>query len=137
MSGDDERIVLNYSMLDRDPPDHTRLRSLVAKLFTPRSVAALEPEITALVDAALDRIAEARRVDLVEELAFPLPFAVISQMLGMPPTDHARIRELSGTVVLSLEGVTDEETMHRTAAASQELAWIVPGLIPWKPANPA
>src|SRR2546429_9660363 len=119
MSGDDERIVLNYSMLDRDPPDHTRLRSLVAKLFTPRSIASLEPEITALVDAALDRIAEAKRVDLVEELAFPLPFAVISEMLGMPPTDHARVRELSGRIVPSLEVVADDDTLRSIAAASR------------------
>ena len=137
MSGYDDRSVLNYSMLDRDPPDHTRLRSLVTKVFTPRAVAALEPEVTALVDAALDRIAEAKRVDLVEELAFPLPFAVISQMLGMPPTDHARIRELSGTVVLSLEVVAEEETMHRIAAASMELAEITRGIIAWKRDNPA
>ena len=129
--------VLGLSMLDRDPPDHTRLRSLVTKVFTMRAVAALEPEITTLVDAALDRIAEAKRVDLVEELAFPLPFAVISRMLGMPPTDHARIRELSGTIVLSLEVVTDEETMRSIGAASAELAEIVRQLIGWKRDNPA
>jgi cytochrome P450 len=109
----------------------------VTKVFTPRSVAALEPEVTKLVDEALDRIADAKRVDLVEELAFPLPFAVISQLLGMPPTDHARIRELSGTVVLSLEVVTDEETLRKIAAASQELAEITRGLIAWKRDNPA
>src|SRR6266540_4202904 len=116
-----ERSVLNLSMLDRDPPDHTRMRSLVTKVFTPRAVAALEPEVTGLVGLALDRIAEAGRVDLVEELAFPLPFAVISRMLGMPPTDHARIRELSGTLVLSLEVIVEEETIAKIAHASSEL----------------
>ncbi len=137
MSNYDDRSVLNYSMLDRDPPDHTRLRSLVTKVFTPRAVAALEPEITELVDAALDRIASARRVDLVEALAFPLPFAVISKMLGMPPTDHARIRELSGTVVLSLEVITEEEVLHSIAAASTELSNITREIIAWKRKNPA
>ena len=82
--------ALNRSMLDRDPPDHTRLRSLVTKVFTRRAIAALEPKIVGLVDAALDRMAEKGTCDLVEELAFPLPFAVISEMLGMPPTDHSR-----------------------------------------------
>lgn len=137
MSLDNDRSLLNYSMLDRDPPDHTRLRSLVTKVFTPRSVAALEAEIAALVDTALDRIGAAKRVDLVEELAFPLPFAVISQMLGMPPTDHARIRELSGTLVLSLEVVYDEDTMRRIASASLELTEIIRGLIAWKRNKPA
>ncbi|HEV2782208.1 MAG TPA: cytochrome P450 [Actinophytocola sp.] len=137
MSGNQELTILNTSMLDRDPPDHTRLRSLVAKVFTPRSVAALEPTVVALVDEALDRIAATGRVDLVEELAFPLPFAVISQMLGMPPTDHVRIRELSGTLVRSLEVVTDEETIRAIFAASQELSAIIRDLIAWKRGSPA
>ncbi|MBA2894964.1 cytochrome P450 [Nonomuraea soli] len=129
--------VLRLSMLDRDPPDHTRLRSLVAKVFTPRKVAALEPEVTALVDAALDEIAESKRVDLVETLAFPLPFAVISQMLGMPPTDHARIRELSGLLVRSLEIVADDETLAAIAKAGAELAALTRELIAWKRDHPA
>jgi cytochrome P450 len=137
MSDFNEHSVLNYSMLDRDPPDHTRLRSLVTKVFTPRAVAALEPEITELVDAALDGIAFARQADLVEALAFPLPFAVISKMLGMPPTDHARIRELSGTVVLSLEVITEQETLYKIAAASTELTDITREIIAWKRKNPA
>jgi cytochrome P450 len=137
MAGYDEHSILNYSMLDRDPPDHLRLRSLVAKVFTPRSIAALEPEVTALVDAALDRIAGAGRVDLVEELAFPLPFAVISRMLGMPPTDHARIRELSGTLVRSLEIVADPDTIKAIFAASRELTELTRDLIAWKRDNPA
>lgn len=136
MSDHNEVTILNYSMLDRDPPDHTRLRSLVSKVFTPRSIAALEPRITELVDRSLDRIAAAGRVDLVEELAFPLPFAVISEMLGMPPTDHVRIRELSGTLVRSLEVVADEETIRAIVVASQELAAITQELIAWKRSEP-
>jgi cytochrome P450 len=81
--------IRRMSMLDRDPPDHTRLRKLVAKGFTSRSIAAMEPMITELVDARLDQIADAGTADLVEALAFPLPFEVISRMLGMPPTDTA------------------------------------------------
>jgi cytochrome P450 len=128
--------VLSNSMLDRDPPDHTRLRSLVTKVFTRRAIAALEPEIIELVDSSLDRIADAKSVDLVEELAFPLPFAVISQMLGMPPTDHVRIRELSGTLVKSLEVVADEESMKAIMAASTELTEITRELIAWKRGHP-
>jgi cytochrome P450 len=137
MSGYDDQSALVYSMLDRDPPDHTRLRSLVTKVFTPRSVAALEPQVVALVDEALDRIADAERTDLVDDLAFPLPFAVISRMLGLPETDHSRVRELSGTVVLSLEVVADEATMRAVADASLELSGIIRDLIAWKRRKPA
>jgi cytochrome P450 len=136
MRDDRKHGALNLSMLDRDPPDHTRLRSLVTKVFTRRAVAALEPQIVELVDAALDRMAEKGSSDLVEELAFPLPFAVISEMLGMPPTDHARIRELSGTLVRSLEIVADEETARAIINADAELSEITRGLIAWKRANP-
>ncbi|RSD13275.1 cytochrome P450 [Amycolatopsis eburnea] len=137
LTPDGEPGALNLSMLDRDPPDHTRLRSLVTKVFTRRAVAALEPQIAALVDAALDRMAEKGTSDLVEELAFPLPFAVISAMLGMPPTDHARIRELSGTLVRSLEIVADDDTMRAIAAADAELSAITRSVIEWKRDHPA
>jgi cytochrome P450 len=113
------------SMLDRDPPDHHRLRRLVSRAFTPRSIEALEPGVVELVDAALDRIAEgvARggRVDLVEELAYPLPFTVICDMLGMPETDHVRLRELAGVVVRGLEPVNDPDLVAQIAQAGDEL----------------
>ncbi|GAA4026534.1 cytochrome P450 [Allokutzneria multivorans] len=130
------RGALDLSMLDRDPPDHTRLRSLVTKVFTRRRVAALRPRIEQLVDAALDRMAEKGDCDLVEELAFPLPFAVISEMLGIPEGDHARIRELSGTLVRSLEIVADDETVNAIAAADAELTAIAADLVEWKRGNP-
>lgn len=120
-AGDRGRRSNGLSMLDQDPPDHTRLRRLVSKAFTPRAISALEPRVTALVDAALQRIAEAGSADLIEELAYPLPFTVISGMLGMPPTDHARLRELAGTMVRSLEPVTDPELVAAIAEADTEL----------------
>ncbi|GAA1548329.1 cytochrome P450 [Actinomadura kijaniata] len=128
--------ILSLSMLDRDPPDHTRLRSLVAKVFTPRSVGALEPQVAELVDEGLDRIAADGGGDLVESLAFPLPFEVISRMLGLPPTDHLRIRELSGWLVRSLEPVPDDETLARVIAAGDELAEIARDLIAYKREHP-
>ena len=96
--GDGAPRASALSMLDRDPPDHTRLRKLVSKAFTPRAIQALRPRITDLVDGMLDDMAAQRRVDLVDALAFPLPFSVIAEMLGTPPADHERIRQLSGTV---------------------------------------
>jgi cytochrome P450 len=125
------------SMLDRDPPDHTRLRKLVSKAFTPRAIEALRPRITELVDGMLDTMARQRRVDLVDALAFPLPFAVIGEMLGTPPADHERIRQLSGTVVRSLEPVADPELAAAIMAADTELTGIAAEMIAWKRDNPA
>lgn len=129
--------ALSLSMLDRDPPDHTRLRNLVVKVFTPKSIAALEPKITTLVDESLDQIAEQQTVDLIEALAFPLPFAVISEMLGTPPTDHVRLRDLTGTLVRSLEVVTDPEVLRAIVAAEIELTDMMNEIIAWKRNNPA
>jgi len=125
------------SMLDRDPPDHTRLRRLVSKAFTPRAIQALRPRITELVDGMLDAIAAQRRVDLVDALAFPLPFRVIAEMLGTPPADHERIRRLSGTVVRSLEPVADPDLVAAIVAADEELTQVAAEMIAWKRANPA
>ncbi len=137
MYGDQLPGADRLSMLDRDPPDHTRLRRLVSKAFTPRAIQALRPRITRLVDDMLDAAAGQDRVDLVDALAFPLPFAVIAEMLGTPPADHVRIRQLSGTVVRSLEPVADPALAAAIAAADAELTAIAAEMIAWKRSNPA
>lgn len=124
------------SMLDRDPPDHTRLRKLVAQAFTPRRVEALTPVVGGLVDAALDRMGELGSCDLIEQLAFPLPFQVITELLGMPDVDTDRLRELSGTIVRSLEPVPDVETLREILAAEVELTGLAAEAISWKRAHP-
>ncbi|WP_280274218.1 cytochrome P450 [Nocardia wallacei] len=125
------------SMLDRDPPTHTRLRKLVTKAFTPRAVQALEARIATLVEARLDEIAAAGTADLVAALAFPLPFEVISAMLGMPDTDHVRVRELAAVLARSFEPGVDPELARALTAADEELAGIVREVIAWKRADPA
>jgi cytochrome P450 len=135
--GEQGRRGDGLSMLDRDPPDHTRLRKLVSQAFTPRTVEQLTPVVQRLVDDALDEIEDAGTVDLIDALAFPLPFVVISVMLGMPDVDHARLRELSHLVVRSLEPVPDEETVRQIVAADVELQEIARGAIAWKRAHPA
>ncbi|HLI23672.1 MAG TPA: cytochrome P450 [Acidimicrobiales bacterium] len=125
----------NRSMLNRDPPDHTRLRRLVSKAFTPRRVEELRPRIENLVDEALD--AATPRWDLVDGLAFPLPFQVISELLGTPDTDSAQLRQWSGTVVRSLEPVVDPETVKAIAEAAVNIRDLISDIVAWKKANPA
>jgi cytochrome P450 len=137
MYGDQPARAEGQSMLDRDPPDHTRLRRLVSKAFTPRAIQALQPRIAELVDGMLDEMARNGRQDLVEALAFPLPFTVIAEMLGTPPADHQRIRELTGTLVRSLEPVNDPELVAAIVAADGELTTIAADMITWKREHPA
>ncbi len=83
-------------MLNVDPPDHTRLRRLVAKAFLPSRVAALEPRVQALADDLLDQLAAqgpAATVDLVRGFAHPLPFQVICELLGVPEQDRPLLHD--------------------------------------------
>ncbi|MFC0540623.1 cytochrome P450 family protein [Kutzneria chonburiensis] len=86
LAGDD--FVLSRHMLFADPPDHTRLRRLVVKAFTPRRVELLRPRISELVDELLDELSGRSEADLVAELAQPLPAAVICELLGIPAGDR-------------------------------------------------
>ena len=78
------------SFLSLDPPDHTRLRRLVAKAFTPRVVATLTPRITEITYDLLSAAALGREIELVSQLAYPLPVRIISELLGVPSGVQAR-----------------------------------------------
>jgi cytochrome P450 len=134
--GKQNRIMRGLSMLDQDPPDHTRLRALVTKAFTRRAIDALQPRVEVLVGAALDRIAAAGTADVVAELAFPVPFAVISEMLGIPVVEHTRLRELTAILVLALEPLADPDLQARIRVANEELFAMVGELIRRKRAAP-
>ncbi|MET0227277.1 MAG: cytochrome P450, partial [Actinomycetes bacterium] len=84
--------LIRNGMLDREPPDHTRLRRLVAKAFTPRMVERLRDRLQARVDRLVDGLAEAGGGDLVAGLAEPLSVAVISDLLGVPEADRPLLR---------------------------------------------
>ena len=82
-------------MLDLEPPDHTRLRRLVLKAFTPRTVEALRPRIQAIVDGLLDAFAGAGEIDLIADYVEPLPVTVIAELLGIPEADRHHLRPWS------------------------------------------
>jgi len=126
-----------HSMLGTDPPDHTRLRRLVSKAFTPRAISRLQPRIQQLVDEALDRAAAKGEMELIGDLAFPLPFTVISEMLGMPDTDTDQLRDWSGKLVRTLEPVVDPDLMRAIFDAAKAMEAFAHEAIEWKRANPA
>src|SRR6266545_304428 len=86
------------SMLFRDPPDHTRLRGLVSQAFTPRVIERMRSHIQEIVDRLLDRVQNAKAMDVIEDLAYPLPVTVICEMLGVPTEAHAGIRQWSADI---------------------------------------
>ena len=86
-----------------DPPDHTRLRKLVGKAFAPKVVNALQPDISALVDGLLDRIAERGEFDVVDDFAYPLPVAVICRLLGVPLDDEPQFSHASAVLAQALD----------------------------------
>ncbi|WP_347177013.1 hypothetical protein [Parafrankia sp. EAN1pec] len=90
-----EHVDLPTSFLWMDPPDHTRLRALVSKAFTPRTVANLRPRIEQLVKDLFDAIIEAREVDVISALAYPLPLTIIAELLGAPAEDHPDLQRWS------------------------------------------
>ncbi|MGY0490906.1 cytochrome P450 family protein [Streptomyces sp. WG-D5] len=96
--GLDEDLI-GLHLLFADPPEHARLRSLVTREFTPRRVAALAPRIQKLTDELLDDMVPRGSADLIGALAFPLPFAVICELLGVPDIDRERFRRMSTQVV--------------------------------------
>lgn len=126
----------NRSILNIDPPDHTRLRRLVSKAFTPRTIEALRPMVQRMVDEMLDQMAADGDADVVDRLAFPLPFDVISEMLGMPEADKDLIRDWSGAIVKTIDPVISEDEVAAAMEADTKMGDHLTKVIEWKSANP-
>lgn len=109
------------SMLNLDPPDHTRLRRLVSKSFTPSAIEKLRPRIQQLVDDSLASAKKTGGLELVEELAFPMPFQVISDLLAMPTDRGEELREWSQIITATLEPTTGVEDLEKGQIAISKM----------------
>jgi cytochrome P450 len=109
-------------MLYADPPRHTRLRGLVSKAFTPHAVEAMRPHIQALVDQCLDRVQPQGRMDLIADLAYPLPVTVIVEMLGVPVEDRERLKRWSDEFIVYFSKSPAQVTPQEYDRAAQAVA---------------
>jgi hypothetical protein len=113
-------------LLGLDPPDHTRLRNLVNMAFTPRVIAAMEPRVQAITDQLLDAATEramhnGRQIDVIKDLAEPLPVTVISELLGVPSEDHAQFRRWSYDLARALDPLFEVQILDNADRAVREL----------------
>jgi cytochrome P450 len=110
----------NPSMLNLDPPDHSRIRRLVSQGFAQRYIAALEPRIRDIVDDCLDRVHNDAHFDLIGVLAKPLPAIVIAEMMGLPKSDHAQFQSWSEDLIAS-SGSNDIAALERSQRSNRAL----------------
>jgi cytochrome P450 len=120
------------SLINTDPPRHRQLRSLVTQAFTPRSVEALAPRISEITDALLDPAVPLGTMDLIEELAYPLPVIVIAELMGIPAADRDRFKQWSDTIVSQTRpasGEPGDTADHDQGTAHLEMADYFMGMI--------
>jgi len=119
----------DHGMLDLEPPDHTRIRRLVSKAFTPRTVERLKPYVHGLADDLVARLVAAGGGDLLTDVAEPLPVAVIAEMLGIPESDRAPLRPWSADICGMYELNPSEETAAKAVRASLDFSDYLRALI--------
>ena len=130
---------VGLSMLDRDPPDHTRLRSLVSKAFTPRVVEVLRPKIQGIIDSLLDAVESKGSMDLMEDFAYPLPVIVICEMMGVPVKDRDRFKTWGLDIARGLDGILlppDSDVIKRSGESRRALSAYFRELIAERRASP-
>ena len=111
------------TMLSIDPPAHTRMRHLVNKAFTPRVIERIRPHIAEIADQLLDVLPEPGELDVVRDLAIPLPMIVIAEVLGVPLSDRERFKAWSSVIASSLGGpFQPPDVLERARVASNEIA---------------
>jgi pimeloyl-[acyl-carrier protein] synthase len=119
--------LLSRILLFMDAPDHTRLRGLVSKAFTPRSIEQLRPRISQLTEEMLAPLRDAGRFDVIDDFAFPLPVTVICELLGVPAEDRELFRQLTRDMAVILDwDVTPRQFGGAAGAVLQFAAYLVP-----------
>lgn len=127
----------NESLLNRDPPDHTRLRGLVTRSFTRQRVESLRPTIKEFVDDALDRMEAEGGTDLIRDLAFPLPLRIVSDLLGLPEdSQNEHLRSLTRRLIQTMDPLGTLEECKVGAQAKEELVEYLAEAIVWKRRHP-
>ncbi|KOG32876.1 cytochrome P450 family protein [Streptomyces resistomycificus] len=116
----DEELIGQY-LLIADPPEHTRLRGLVARAFTMRRVEQLRPRIQQITDELLDAMLPLGRADLVDSFSYPLPITVIGELLGVPELDRAEFRKLSTEAVAPTSADSEYDALVRLGEYLTEL----------------
>ncbi|MEV2192872.1 cytochrome P450 [Streptomyces phaeochromogenes] len=122
-------VLNDHGMLDLEPPDHTRIRRLVSKAFTPRTVERLRPYVDGLASELVGELVEAGGGDLLKVVAEPLPVAVIAEMLGIPESERAQLRPWSADICGMYELSPSEETAEKAVRASVEFTEFLRELI--------
>ncbi|MEU7282013.1 cytochrome P450 [Streptomyces sp. NPDC045431] len=129
-------VLNDHGMLDLEPPDHTRIRRLVSKAFTPRTVERLRPYVHRLAGELVDGLVAEGGGDLLTAVAEPLPVAVIAEMLGVPEPDRGLLRPWSAAICGMFELNPSEETAARAVRASVEFSAYLRGLIAERRTSP-
>ncbi|MCU1350282.1 MAG: bioI [Acidobacteria bacterium] len=117
----DEITPFDHTMLAKDPPEHTRLRSLASLAFTPARVRAMEARIGLLVDELIDKVRGKGEMDFVAAFAMPLPAIVIAELLGVPPDDRNAFHEWSELIVRGTDELRSEADAKRGEKAGMAL----------------
>ncbi len=124
------------AMLFLNPPDHTRIRSLVSRAFTPKRVESLRPKIDALLSPVLEQFAESGSCDVMSTLAIPFPVAVISELLAVPIDPTGRFSTMVRDSTAFIDVAATEEDLQRAEVAVVELAMFFLDLFAHKRSNP-
>jgi len=114
-------VNMEQVLLFLDPPDHTRIRRLAGKAFTPRAVEAMRSHVEALVAGLLDAVAADREMDVIRDLAQPLPVTVISEMLGLPESDRPQLTEWTHAMAKLLDPGDDVSIFMPAQDAMREI----------------
>jgi cytochrome P450 len=126
------------SFLFMDPPDHTRLRGLVSKAFTARTIEKLRPRVSSVMNELIDRVEDQGKLELIEDVAYPLPVTIISEMLGVPTEDHEIFKDWSKELARSLdpEPSIPQDALRRREQAANDFRSYFDGLIDQRRENP-